>query len=638
MKNHKMTRFLAVISLALLITTTYETIPELKPTELSKVIIDNDNTGDNEMELLMKVSVSPDGKKAVLSKRVMNVENKESKPKFRIYNIENNKFEDMIESPELTEGTAITQMVSSNKVIALTITTAGSGHLRRFSISGSTIQTALGDKPLTNTKFSGVSLKKSANLGVIYFFSGFIFFSVGDLGIKDEGTNTSLNFAEEIRAIQLNPEISSTQYIVAGGNSLSSVYDYSEMKPETNDLPGTVGFTANLNTKKESWVPTDVTYNQIEFNHVKTDHIFLAFIPKQSKAGNYIRLSSSDATILGYIDTNLENISGGVIEQPRNIIGSDYFFTIYSSSSFRVLDDANKIVLVDTSSISLAGSIDYKSVTDKIVPSELLFVIPASIDRVNSDERTWIFSGATEGEGGRKAWASIVKLTLPLPNKCHPDCETCFKEHDTTNAANCIKCTNGKKVLGPSGCECSENCTSCSENNNPKKCKACKEGFYLFKESDVEGEGSCKTLDTMESQLAGLKITNSELEGKVQELKIVANANVTDLIKKLPVTDENGIKIVGCMEADEKGLCKTCMEGTTKDTVRDLDNAESCISCGVSGCSECELSLDGKSTKCVKCKGGSSVQESENGVQSCFKELFGLWMGVLIIFYGWFNN
>lgn len=638
MEKDKIANFFLILLLALLIPTTHEAIPELSLTVKATKILNNDSTGAPESQMFMKVTVSPDGTRATFSKRVNSVEPKDTKPNFRVFNIRNLRFENEIEGPELSEGTAITQMVSSSQIIALTIKGDNSGSVMRFDITGSTVKKVHTDLSITRSQLSGVSIKLSAELGLIHFFSGFIFFSTSDMRILKQGTRQQLGFDEEVRAVQLNPEISSTHFAVSGGSTHISLFDYSRMKPDTNDLPGNKILDAKLNEKKANWAPSDASYSQIEFNHMKTDKLFLTFVPKNSKAGNLITISESDVTVLGYIDTTkgglTEILTGGVTDQPRNIIGTDFFFAVYVCPCFDTLNIVNKIVLVDTSSISVVGSIEYKIITDKIVPTEINQVIPTSMDRISVKDRTWMFSGATDVAGGEKAWARIIQLDQPFGLKCHEDCLTCHTEFNMDNS-NCVKCANGNQILGPSGCSCSENCTSCNENDAPNRCKSCKEGYYLKPETGVEGEGSCRSVKELNSEIERLKTSNSDLEKQVKEIKIVIGKDVTDLIEKLPVTDLNGKKIIGCISAAEDGLCKVCMEGTVKNAVKTTDNADSCLPCGVSGCRECKLLQDEKTVQCVKCSGDMKLTQDDKGVQSCFKQLLSFWIGFFIFL--WVN-
>lgn len=238
-------------------------------------------------------------------------------------------------------------------------------------------------------------------------------------------------------------------------------------------------------------------------------------------------------------------------------------------------------------------------VTDQVVPIDgLNGAFPIFIERVNSAENIWVIGGGSDDKATTEeaygGWIKILKIEKT--KKCHEDCVTCINEY-TVDPLNCLTCSDSTKILGPSGCKCSGNCLSCSENGNPQKCKACSKGYFL-KDDDSDGIGECvegeTALSTCDSEKTTLETEKKTLDDKVKELEgKISSGGGSDGSKvnsqeNPPQTNINGVTISGCVSANkETGLCKMCARGYAKDTTNEDEDATKCTWCGVENCGKC---------------------------------------------------
>lgn len=197
----------------------------------------------------------------------------------------------------------------------------------------------------------------------------------------------------------------------------------------------------------------------------------------------------------GYIHGPTHGLSFGSYSTIRGIDETDFFLSVFTAS-FNLLDVGNKLGIVDGGTIAGDGKLDYMLVNDQVIPSpELNQQFVNFIQKINPEEGVWIIGGGSgdklSTEEAFRGWYKILQFNDPYkpPKKCHDDCATCVEIY-TIDPHNCLTCADNTKILGVSGCKCSPNCLSCSENNNPQKCKSCSKGYFL-QDGDDDGVGEC---------------------------------------------------------------------------------------------------------------------------------------------------
>lgn len=216
------------------------------------------------------------------------------------------------------------------------------------------------------------------------------------------------------------------------------------------------------------------SFLRIEYNHQKTTEFLtiLAFLNSVKHAGYYLGFETSTITEKGFIDGLANGLTFGTYGDVKNIIQTDYFIAVFTGSG-NLINTGNKLGIIDTGTIAGDGKIDYVLITNQVVPTAgLNGAYPIFVERIDPGRSIWIIGGgsdnqATADQEAFGGWYRILQFNEPYGPKCHLDCITCINE-GTIDPVNCLTCSDGTSILGPSGCKCSANCLSCSENDNPQ--------------------------------------------------------------------------------------------------------------------------------------------------------------------------
>lgn len=583
--------------------------------------------GINGEQHFMKVSVSPDSQKLALSSRYMQYEPKTTMPPMRIFDI-GSDFKLTNErsiTPSLTTGNQ--RLVSSDKILAHEIT-GTTGKFQFYTISPSVVTETGSPEATSNSNYCRIIVKPSKNIILARVNMNDKFFSLTSLNPLYPAAGTEKRFRDMNTAwsyydygIAFNPDDSSTELIVTGSNSALLIVDFSNLLLSTPEAlnAGSFKYGASHQGGGTAYVEDFSTFFDIEYNHKKTNEFYISILSAvNNKLGVYLKMDTGYSfTGLGYIDKTLHGLVRGAREESKNIIGTDYFFSVFLNDVY-ILDKANSLALIDAGNIPLDGKMDYKIVTNQVVPTGLTEAYITSMEIINSDQGVWVFSGATGSTGGNKGFYHIVKLNSPFVaytptptptvEKCHDDCLTCtVKDNDS---AKCITCSNTSvKILGPSGCNCAANCISCSENQNSQKCKACVKGYYL-KDDNNDGEGECVEGETALTTCTAGKTSAESSLATCNTDKTSAEASLATCNTGKTVA-ENNLNSCNTGKTTAESSLATC--NTDKATLQtSLDTCNSGSGQTNSDCESEKTVLQGNFDKCQKEK-----DEAGNDLKSC---------------------